>query len=320
MQWCPPAYRRWLPLQLQARTQRQAGRRWQTRSRRSCWCAGVACECSLVGAAWIGHSLLNSAMVLVQTKHGCQGIGFPSWPQGANVLAGVQAAASLSPEASVASDVTVARSLTASAPGSRSASQNQEVTSAPRGDGEATAAAAATAGTSAGPAVPQAHHGGLAGAGAPTPLSAQQARQDAELEVAVLDCLTDAVLTQCATAPPEMKERLIATVDAGASRPKELSVPQVGGGRGAGTRVGAGWWGSAVCWGCSGKACAFMNHWLVARALQAHTHAEVLAWALYHPCRPPPAATLGTCAYARCTCCAPAAAARWPTLTAACWR
>jgi hypothetical protein len=45
--------------------------------------------------------------------------------------------------------------------------------------------------------------------------------------VAVLDCLTDAVLTQCAAAPAEMKRRLIETVDSGASRPKELSVPQV---------------------------------------------------------------------------------------------
>ncbi len=126
----------------------------------------------------------------------------------------------------MASDVTVARSLTASRPGSRSASQSQEVTSGPRGEGEA---AHAPAPSGAAPAAPQAHHGGLAGAGAPTPLSAQQARQDAELEVAVLDCLTDAVLTQCATAPAELKERLIGTVDSGASRPKELSVPQVGG-------------------------------------------------------------------------------------------
>lgn len=142
-------------------------------------------------------------------------------PQGANVLAGVQAPGSLSQEASLASDVTVVRSQTASAPASRSASHSQEVTSMPRGEGEAGPAAAA--GEAA-----HAHHGPLAGAAAPTPLSAQQARQDAELEVAVLDCLTDAVLTQCAAAPAEMKQRLIATVDAGASRPKELSVPQVG--------------------------------------------------------------------------------------------
>lgn len=174
------------------------------------------------------------------------------------MLAGAQAAAGLSPEASVASDVTVARSLTSSAPGSRSASQSQEVTSAPRADGEAAPPGAAAA--AAGAAAPQAHHSGLAGAGAPTPLSAQQARQDAELEVAVLDCLTDAVLTQCATAPLDMKERLIATVDAGASRPRELSVPQVGwvGGGRAGALRGTSMalkWGRGAMAGEIGRCC-----------------------------------------------------------------
>jgi len=62
---------------------------------------------------------------------------------------------------------------------------------------------------------------------APTPLNPQQARQDAELEVAVLDCLTDMVLMQCGAAPAETKQRLIATVDTGAARPQALNIPQV---------------------------------------------------------------------------------------------
>lgn len=142
---------------------------------------------------------------------------FETFLLGANVLALAAPAA----ESSLASDVGLRRSSTAGG-ASRAASQAGEVSSAPplaNGDVPGPVAAA--------PAAPEPPHAALAGAAAPTPLSPQQARQDAELEVAVLDCLTDAVLTQCAAAPPEMRARLIGTVDRGAARPRELSVPQV---------------------------------------------------------------------------------------------
>lgn len=155
---------------------------------------------------------------------------FETFLLGANVLAGGHGGPAA--EASLASDIGMLRTSISSVGGSvsRGASQGQEATSAPRGEGEA-AAMGAGAGSSPAllPAAQQPReHTALAGAAAPTPLSPQQARQDAELEVAVLDCLTDAVLTQCAAAPPEMKRRLIDTVDRGAVRPRELSVPQVG--------------------------------------------------------------------------------------------
>lgn len=146
---------------------------------------------------------------------------FETFLLGANVLAVAQPGVrSYEPASSVASDASVLPAGTPSGegPASRSVSQGQEVTSRPPAD----AAAAAVAVAAAAPTQVVA----LAGAAAPTPQSAQQARQDAELEVAVLDCLTDVVLTQCASAEGDMKQRLIATVDAGASRPKELSVPQ----------------------------------------------------------------------------------------------
>ncbi|KAL4423762.1 hypothetical protein ABPG75_001063 [Micractinium tetrahymenae] len=147
---------------------------------------------------------------------------FETFLLGANVLAATQPGShSYEPAMSMASDASMLRAGTPSgeSSASRSASQGQEVTSRPPADPGAAAAAAVAV---AAPPPPVA----LAGAAAPTPLSPQQARQDAELEVAVLDCLTDVVLTQCASAPADMKQRLIATVDAGASRPKELSVPQ----------------------------------------------------------------------------------------------
>jgi hypothetical protein len=147
---------------------------------------------------------------------------FETFLLGAGILAGVHAPIR---DASAASDVSLLQGGTASgsAGGSRSASQGQEATSSgaqPAG-GDAAGASPASA------AAPPQQAAALVGSAAPTPLSPQQARQDAELEVAVLDCLTDAVLTQCAAAPAEMKRRLIETVDSGASRPKELSVPQV---------------------------------------------------------------------------------------------
>ncbi len=147
---------------------------------------------------------------------------FETFLLGANVLASTQPGVhSYEPATSDASDASMLRGGTLSVEGSasRSVSHGQEVTSRAPPD------SAAAVGASASAAPPQPVT--LAGAAAPTPQSAQQARQDAELEVAVLDCLTDVVLTQCASAPADMKQRLIATVDAGASRPKELSVPQV---------------------------------------------------------------------------------------------
>lgn len=147
---------------------------------------------------------------------------FETFLLGANVLAAAQPGIRpREPTSSVASDAGMLRAGPPSAEGSASwsASQGQEATSRhPADSGAVTAAAAAQSSFQ-----PTA----LAGPAAPTPQNAQQARQDAELEVAVLDCLTDVVLTQCACAPADMKQRLIATVDAGASRPKELSVPQV---------------------------------------------------------------------------------------------
>ena len=142
---------------------------------------------------------------------------------GANVLAGVQPAGALSQAPSLASDISLMRGGTASGTASRSASQGQEASSAHRRSASEAGSASAAAGAAGEPQ----HQ--LAGAAAPTPLSPQQARQDAELEVAVLDCLADAVLTQCAAAPAAMKQRLIETVDRGAVRPRELSVPQVRG-------------------------------------------------------------------------------------------
>ena len=104
--------------------------------------------------------------------------------------------------------------------GSRSGSQWEEATDTsahqPEHDSGISTAAVAPLGLPA-----------LAGAAAPAPFSPQQARADAELEVAVLDCLADAVLTQCAATSVVMKQRLINIVDRGASRPKQLSVPQV---------------------------------------------------------------------------------------------
>lgn len=55
----------------------------------------------------------------------------------------------------------------------------------------------------------------------------RQARADAELEAAVLDTLTDVVLTQCGPAPPAAKLRFIETVDRGIIRAKEVAIPQV---------------------------------------------------------------------------------------------
>lgn len=64
-------------------------------------------------------------------------------------------------------------------------------------------------------------------AAAPAPLvDAAQGRADVELELIVLDSLTDEVLTKCTPAPLPLKRRLIAVVDHGIARPKELSIPQ----------------------------------------------------------------------------------------------
>ncbi len=61
----------------------------------------------------------------------------------------------------------------------------------------------------------------------PSPLvDAAQGRADVDLELTVLDSLTDEVLTKCGSAPLPLKRRLIAVVDRGISRPRELSIPQ----------------------------------------------------------------------------------------------
>lgn len=61
----------------------------------------------------------------------------------------------------------------------------------------------------------------------PAPLvDAAQGRADVDLELTVLDSLTDEVLTKCTPAPLPLKRRLIAVVDRGISRPRELSIPQ----------------------------------------------------------------------------------------------
>ena len=77
--------------------------------------------------------------------------------------------------------------------------------------------------------VPHAAAGALFGPPcmAPEPPTMQQVRNDAQLEVSVLDCLADVVLAQCAATPVEMKRRLIGIVDRGASRPREVTVLQV---------------------------------------------------------------------------------------------
>ena len=58
------------------------------------------------------------------------------------------------------------------------------------------------------------------------PLDVAQARADAELEAAVLDALTDVVLTQCGPAPRLLKMRLVECVDRGIARPRALAIPQ----------------------------------------------------------------------------------------------
>lgn len=143
---------------------------------------------------------------------------FETFLLGANVLMAAQPG-SHAYVASAASDISLMRGGTSTSDHhrSRSGSQGQEVTSGMVAEGAWTANPPAAA---APPPVT------LAGAAAPAPLNPQQARQDAELEVAVLDCLTDVVLTQCDSAPADMKRRLIGTVGGGALRPRELSVPQ----------------------------------------------------------------------------------------------
>ncbi|KAK9834027.1 hypothetical protein WJX81_004391 [Elliptochloris bilobata] len=51
------------------------------------------------------------------------------------------------------------------------------------------------------------------------------AAADAELEAAVLDTLTDVVLTACGAATAEEVARLVAVVDAGVARPRRLAIP-----------------------------------------------------------------------------------------------
>jgi len=58
------------------------------------------------------------------------------------------------------------------------------------------------------------------------PIDPQQGRADAELELSVLDCLTDGILTGCGDAPLTTKRQLISIVDRGVVRPRELSIPQ----------------------------------------------------------------------------------------------
>eukprot|EP00887_Chlorella_sp_A99_P002554 scaffold6.g2554.t1 len=107
---------------------------------------------------------------------------------------------------SVGSEVHAAASSSHATPGgSRSASQAHEAAAPPGAGG-----------------------GGRengAGPGPPSGTSASQAQADAELEAAVLDTLTDCVLTQCGPAPAEVKLRFIRTVDRGIVRPRHLAIP-----------------------------------------------------------------------------------------------
>lgn len=257
---------------------------------------------------------------------------FETFLLGANVVVAAQPG-SHAYESSMASDVTLMRPGSASSSADSTthpASQGQEATSGRLAEGGGNAGTAAGAGGQATPAV------ALAGAAAPTPLSPQQARQDAELEVAVLDCLTDAVLTQCAAAPTEMKQRLIGTVDAGASRPKELSVPQVGDGEGPWAVRSGHLLLACVCclWAAGNQALDRMmilcmcpslqcwSQWVAPVSVQLQCPTLLcpgLPIILVAPkllfllgicfCRRPPAATLHMCASARCMCCAPAVVA-----------
>lgn len=52
-----------------------------------------------------------------------------------------------------------------------------------------------------------------------------QSRADAELELAVLDTLTDGVLTACARAPEEVLRRLVGVLDGGITRPRARHIP-----------------------------------------------------------------------------------------------
>ncbi len=52
-----------------------------------------------------------------------------------------------------------------------------------------------------------------------------QSRADAELELAVLDTLTDGVLTACARAPEEVRRRLVGVLDGGITRPRARHIP-----------------------------------------------------------------------------------------------
>jgi hypothetical protein len=57
-------------------------------------------------------------------------------------------------------------------------------------------------------------------------VDAAQGRADVDLELTVLDSLTDEVLTNCSSALLPLKRRLIAVVDRGIVRSRELSIPQ----------------------------------------------------------------------------------------------
>lgn len=63
------------------------------------------------------------------------------------------------------------------------------------------------------------HHDHLA-------VDVQQSRADAELELSILDTLTDSVLVFCGTASVADQQRLIGIVDRGISRPRSLNIPQ----------------------------------------------------------------------------------------------
>ncbi|BDA41918.1 Protein MON2 homolog [Coccomyxa sp. Obi] len=61
-----------------------------------------------------------------------------------------------------------------------------------------------------------------------TEQDSEQARRDADLEAAVLDTLTDSVLTACTCTPPDVVEQFVAIVDGGTVRPLELCLPASG--------------------------------------------------------------------------------------------
>lgn len=57
------------------------------------------------------------------------------------------------------------------------------------------------------------------------PVDPERAREDADLEVSVLDTLSDTILTSCGTAPRGLQQRLVEIIDSGVGRSPHLAIP-----------------------------------------------------------------------------------------------